>query len=206
MLVSHNLNKIVPSLAISLVILFSFSVLLVSQPATYDLPNAQDEHPLPPGTPLSSFWFYWDYDAPVVVSRGGSATMSVEIRSSVDKPISMILTLNSTDAPPRYVTWESQFVNIPWYGRVNNNITISASDDAPLGDVFVILGADGYESGLVGMAGSLRLTVVEKVDIPEFPSWASLVLAFAIPIVMVIVCQRKLTSARNRDIRNRDSV
>ena len=60
------------------------------------------------------------------------------------------------------MTWKSQYVNIPPHGTVNNNITISALEDAPLGDVSVMLGGDGYDPDLIGVAYSFNLKVVDS--------------------------------------------
>ncbi len=139
-LVSSNKNKIVPSLAIVLVVLFSFSALMVSQPVTNAL--YEDEG----NTPPFPFLVYRNFSSPAIVSRGGSVTLSARIDSGVNETIDIILTLGETyrDA----LSWESQYVEIPPYGSAYNNITIRVSENAPLGG-FPLVGITGEGYGSV---------------------------------------------------------
>ena len=153
---ASNLNKIVPSSVIVLVVLFSFSALIVSQPFAH----AYDDEGSPKFPP--PFSMIRNFSSPVTVSRGVSVTLWATIFSGANNTAEVILTLEESFMnTPKYLSWESQYVKIPPYGSAYTNITVRVTEDAPLGGfphVYLTLKAVGYGSITYGGFG---LRVVE---------------------------------------------
>lgn len=151
------MSKIVRSLIVILVVFCSMPTFMVSQPIMYALYKKGAISFVPP-----PFTVYSNFSSPVTVTKGESVILSARIKSHVNKTINIILTLGGYSEMFKFVTWESQYVEVPPYESVYNDITITVSEDAPLGGFpRACLTGEGYGSVTCGQFG---LRVIEDND------------------------------------------
>ncbi len=91
----------------------------------------------------------------VNVDRGGSVTLPVTVKSLVDEPIKIRLTLTAVDKIPEFVQFETEkeYRTLKPGGTISTEMTITVSENAPLGSFFL------------GITGKLEEPVKERAGL-----------------------------------------